>query len=77
MSNRGPVATHRSATGIPSGRLAIWWVVASEIFIFGGLISCFVLFKLNGTPGFEDASQTSVIAGAFNTFVLLLSLIHI
>ena len=73
MSNRGPVATHRSSTGVPTGRLAIWWVVASEIFIFGGLIACFVLFKLNGTPGFEDASETSVIAGAFNTFVLLTS----
>ena len=73
MSNRGPVATHRSSTVIPTGRLAVWWVVASEIFIFGGLIACFVLFKLNGTPGFEDASKTSVAAGAFNTFVLLTS----
>ena len=73
MSNRGPVATHRSSTGIPTGRLATWLVVASEIFIFGGLIACFVLFKLNGTPGFEDASKTSVAAGAFNTFVLLTS----
>ena len=73
MSMRGPIATHRSATGIPTGRLAIWWLLASEDFIFGGLIACFVLFKLNGTPGFEDASLTSVTAGAINTFVLLTS----
>ena len=73
MSMRGPIATHRSATGIPTGRLAIWWLLASEIFIFGGLIACFILFKLNGTPGFEDASLTSVTAGAINTFVLLTS----
>jgi len=73
MSMRGPIATHRSATGIPTGRLAIWWLLASEVFIFGGLIACFVLFKLNGTPGFEDASLTSVTAGAINTFVLLTS----
>jgi|TARA_B100000678_G_C18145535_1_gene476626 heme/copper-type cytochrome/quinol oxidase subunit 3 len=70
---RGPIATHRSATGIPTGRLGIWWLLASEIFIFGGLIACFILFKLNGTPGFEDASLTSVTAGAINTFVLLTS----
>jgi heme/copper-type cytochrome/quinol oxidase subunit 3 len=70
---KGPIATHRSATGIPTGRLAIWWLLASEVFIFGGLIACFVLFKLNGTPGFEDASLTSVTAGAINTFVLLTS----
>ena len=73
MSMRGPIATHRNATGVPTGRLAVWWLLASEIFIFGGLITCFVLFKLNGTPGFEDASLTSVTAGAINTFVLLTS----
>jgi len=69
----GPIATHRSATGVPTGRLAVWWLLASEIFIFGGLITCFVLFKLNDTPGFEHASKTSVTAGAINTFVLLTS----
>ena len=73
----GPIATHRSATGVPTGRLAIWWLLASEIFIFGGLITCFVLFKLNGAPGFEDASLTSVTAGAINTFVLLTSSLSI
>ena len=73
MSMHGPVATHRRATGVPTGRLAVWWMLASEIFIFGGLIACFILFKLNGTPGFEDASLTSVTAGAINTFVLLTS----
>ena len=73
MSTRGPIATHRSATGIPTGRLGVWWLLASEIFIFGGLIACFILFKLNGTPGFEDAALTSVTAGAINTFVLLTS----
>ena len=73
MSMHGPIATHRNATGVPTGRLAVWWLLASEIFIFGGLITCFVLFKLNGTPGFEDASETSVTAGAINTFVLLTS----
>ena len=73
MSMHGPVATHRRATGVPTGRLAVWWLLASEIFIFGGLIACFILFKLNGTPGFEDAALTSVTAGAINTFVLLTS----
>ena len=73
MPIHGPIATHRTATGIPTGRLAVWWLMASEIFIFGGLIMCFLLFKLNGAPGFEDASLTSTPAGAFNTFVLLTS----
>jgi len=77
MSMHGPIATHRSSTGIPSGRLAVWWLLASEIFIFGGLVACFVLFKLSGTPGFEDASLTSITAGAINTFVLLTSSLSI
>ena len=77
MSMHGPIATHRSASGVPTGRLAVWWLLASEIFIFGGLIACFLLFKLNGTPGFEDASLTSVTAGAINTFVLLTSSLSI
>ena len=34
-----PIATTRSATGIPTGRLAVWWVIASEIVIFGGLLA--------------------------------------
>jgi len=77
MSMHGPIATHRSSTGIPTGRLAVWWLLASEVFIFGGLIACFLLFKLNGTPGFEDAALTSVAAGAINTFVLLTSSLSI
>ena len=77
MSMHGPIATHRRATGIPTGRLAVWWLLASEIFIFGGLVTCFLLFKLNGSPGFEDAALTSVTAGAINTFVLLTSSLSI
>ena len=73
MSTHGPIATHRTASGIPTGRLAVWWLLASEIFIFGGLIMCFLLFKFNNAPGFEDADMTSTPAGAFNTFVLLTS----
>ena len=68
-----PIATRRTATGIPTGRLAVWWVLTSEVFIFGGLIMCFLLYKFNGAPGFEEASMTNTPAGAFNTFVLLTS----
>ena len=31
-----PIATTRSAAGLPTGLLAVWWVLASEIVIFGG-----------------------------------------
>ena len=73
MANLQPIATTRCATGVPTGRLAIWWVLASEIFIFGGLILCYLLMRL-GLPEWGDqAAYTNTIAGAINTFFLLTS----
>lgn len=68
-----PIATNRSATGIPTGRLAIWWVIASEIVIFGGLLVCFLLLRLRHPEWAAEAEHTKLAAGAFNTFVLLTS----
>src|SRR5512139_2833200 len=68
-----PIATTRSATGIPTGRLAVWWVIASEIVIFGGLLGSYLMHRL-GHPEFGDyAAHTNTMAGAFNTFILLTS----
>ena len=73
MSFAKPIATTRSATGIPTGRLAIWWVLASEIVIFGGLLGSYVMHRL-GHPEWADAAvHTNTWVGAFNTFVLLTS----
>ena len=77
MSMQGPLATSRSATGIPTGRLAVWWLLASEIFIFGGLIACYILYRLNNPWWGGEAVFTKVPAGAFNTFVLLTSSLFI
>ena len=77
MSTQGPIATNRSATGIPTGRLAVWWLLASEIFIFGGLIACYILYRLNNPWWSGEAVFTKVPAGAFNTFVLLTSSLFI
>ena len=70
-----PIATTRSATGIPTGRLAVWWVIASEIVIFGGLLASYIMHRI-GHPEFagpEYAGATDTRIGAFNTFVLLTS----
>ena len=72
MSSR-PIATTRRASGIPTGRLAIWWVLASEVVIFGGLIASYLMFRL-GHPEWADAAAvTNTWIGATNTFVLLSS----
>jgi heme/copper-type cytochrome/quinol oxidase subunit 3 len=73
MSHAKPIATLRSATGIPTGRLAIWWVLASEVVIFGGLIGSYLMHRL-GHPEWADAAAvTNTMIGAVNTFVLLTS----
>lgn len=68
-----PIATRRSATGIPTARLAVWWVLASEIVIFGGLIASYAMLRLHHPHWAEEASHTNTVAGALNTFVLLTS----
>ena len=68
-----PQATLRSSTGIPTGRLAIWWVLASEVVIFGGLLGAYLMHRLGHPEWAESAAHTNTWIGAFNTFVLLTS----
>ena len=71
--SHAPIATARRASGIPTGRLAVWWVLASEVVIFGGLLASYLMFRL-GHPEWADAAAvTNTWIGAFNTFVLLTS----
>ncbi len=73
MSATQPIATTRSATGIATGKLAVWWVLGSEIVIFGGLLASYIMLRLfHGSWGAE-AAHTNTVAGAINTFVLLTS----
>ena len=68
-----PQATLRSSTGIPTGRLAVWWVLASEVVIFGGVLGSYLMHRLGHPEWAEAASHTNTWIGAFNTFVLLTS----
>ena len=68
-----PIANTRSAAGMPTGRLAVWWVVASEIVIFGGLLASYIMQRLAHPEWASQAAVTNVWIGGFNTFVLLTS----
>jgi len=68
-----PQATLRSATGIPTGRLAVWWVLASEVVIFGGVLGSYLMHRLGHPEWASSAAVTNTWIGAFNTFVLLTS----
>jgi len=61
------------AAGIPTGRLAIWWVLASEIVIFGGLLASYIMHRIAHPDWSHQAANTNVWLGGFNTFVLLTS----
>jgi len=73
MSAARPIATTRSAAGLPTGRLAVWWVVASEVVIFGGLLASYVMHRLAHDAWAAQAAHTNMWIGAFNTWVLLTS----
>jgi heme/copper-type cytochrome/quinol oxidase subunit 3 len=72
MSAR-PIATTRSAAGLATGKLAVWWVVASEIVIFGGLLASYIMHRLAHDAWAVQAAHTNTWIGAFNTMVLLTS----
>jgi heme/copper-type cytochrome/quinol oxidase subunit 3 len=68
-----PIATTRSVMLVPTGRLAVWWVLASEIVIFGGLLGAYVMHRIGHPAWANQAVHTNTWAGAFNTLVLLTS----
>ncbi len=73
MSAARPIATTRSTAGMPTGRLAVWWVVVSEIVIFGGLLASYIMHRLAHDAWSAQAAHTNMWVGAFNTLVLLTS----
>ena len=67
------IATTRSSTGIPTGRLAVWWVLVSEIVIFGGVLVSYVMHRIGHPEWGAEAAHTNTWAGATNTLILLSS----
>jgi len=68
-----PIATTRSAMDMPTGRLAVWWVLVSEVVIFGGILVSYIMHRLAHVEWAVQASHTNLWIGAFNTLVLLTS----
>ncbi len=60
-------------TSIPQGRLGMWLLIAGELVIFGGLVCCYLIYRLRYPQWSDQAAHTSTFFGALNTFVLLSS----
>mgnify|MGYP000135283017 CR=1 FL=1 len=68
-----PIANTRTEAGLTTGKLGLWWLLSSEIVIFGGLLGSYLMHRLGHPEWANQAVHTNVIAGTINTVVLLTS----
>ena len=61
----------RPDTGLNNVKLGIWLFLASEVMLFGGLFSTYVILRLGGTDWPLGSDILSVPIGTFNTAVLI------
>jgi heme/copper-type cytochrome/quinol oxidase subunit 3 len=71
------MSAHAEAQSLPGGvtgpKLAVWWFLASEVMVFGGLIASYLVFRLGSAGWGEGAEHLSAPLAALNTLVLLTS----
>ena len=67
------VAAPDVSAGVEPGKVAVWWFLASEIMVFGGLIATYIVFRLGGSGWAEASHHLSVALASVNTVVLLTS----
>jgi cytochrome c oxidase subunit 3 len=65
----------RPDTGIYNAKVGIWLFLASEVMLFGGLFSAYVLLRVGADPGTWPHGWQNVTLGTLNTIVLALSAI--
>jgi len=58
---------------VVTGRMGMWWFLASEIVIFGGALVCYLLSRWHHPDWAESAAHTNEVIGLINTVVLLTS----
>ncbi|MFN0117509.1 MAG: heme-copper oxidase subunit III [Elusimicrobiota bacterium] len=64
----------RNATGIPSGKLGMWVFLASEVMLFGALISSYIVLHMGSSNfGRPPAELLGKPLATLNTFVLICS----
>jgi len=63
----------RPDTGLFNAKLGIWLFLASEIMLFGGLFSSYILLRIGSPDWPVGSSLLSVPTGACNTLILITS----
>ena len=72
-AHAGHDASALDPNAIPSGKLAMWWFLASEIITFGGLISSYIIFRVAHPEWAAEAEHLSTAIATLNTVILLSS----
>ena len=71
-----PYTVHKRAdTGLYNAKLGIWLFLASEVMLFGGLFSAYVLLRVGAGEGTWPHGWLDVRLGTINTILLALSAI--
>src|ERR1700761_3684195 len=65
----------RPDTGLYNAKLGIWLFLASEVMLFGGLFSAYILLRVSAPPGEWPHGWLDVRLGTLNTILLALSAI--
>ncbi|HVN90415.1 MAG TPA: heme-copper oxidase subunit III [Candidatus Binataceae bacterium] len=68
-----PAIETDSLVSLPASRVALWIFLAGEIMIFGGLVACFMLYRIAAGGWTDEASHVDWQVGTINTVVLLTS----
>ena len=65
----------RPDIGLYNAKLGIWLFLASEVMLFGGLFSAYILLRVGAAPGYWPHGWLDVRFGTLNTIILALSAI--
>lgn len=65
----------RPDIGLYNAKLGIWLFLASEVMLFGGLFSAYILLRVGAAPGYWPHGWLNVWLGTLNTIILALSAI--
>lgn len=60
-------------SGLTNSKLGIWLFIASEVMLFGGLFSSYILLRVGSTEWPRGSSVLNVPLATFNTIVLITS----
>jgi cytochrome c oxidase subunit III len=63
----------RPDTGVYNAKLGMWLFLASEVMLFGGLFSAYILLRVGAPPGTWPHGWLNVSLGTLNTIILACS----